>query len=294
MATLIKDIIIAYSDKLEGISETPRLDVEILLCKVLGYDDRIKLMMNYDLELDDNQINSFLELFEKRRQKMPIAYILNKKEFMGFEFYVDENVLIPRPDTELIVEYAIDTLKNKSTEKKSLTVIDMCSGSGAIALSISKMVDDKKINTNFIAVDISPGAIEVIEKNSKNLGVKNIEIIESDLFKSEKLISLKGKVDIIVSNPPYIKEDVIPMLQDDVKEYEPHLALSGGKSGMDIYNRIIEDSRDFLSEDGIIILESGHDQADEISLKLKECGYKNICKDKDIQGIDRLVAAQKS
>ena len=223
--------------------------------------------------------------------KMPMAYIFNEKEFMGFNFYVDENVLIPRPDTELIVEELIYHINKLTPKNKDLKVLDMCVGSGAIIISSAKLINDKD-NVSLYAVDISKEALSISKKNALNLNADNITFIQSDLFSSKNLDPLKGKLDIIVSNPPYIKEDVIESLESDVKNFEPMIALSGGQSGMDFYNKIIEDSREFLKLDGILIFESGHDQAEDIIFKMKECGFTDIYSKKDIQGFDRMVAGK--
>lgn len=287
----LKNIIAEYTEKLKTSSPTARLDVELLLSNVLGYDDRIQLIMNYEKILEENQFKKFIALFEKRMNKMPMAYIFNEKEFMGFNFYVDENVLIPRPDTELIVEKLIYHINKLTPKNKDLKVLDMCVGSGAIIISSAKLINDKD-NVSLYAVDISKEALSISKKNALNLNADNITFIQSDLFSSKNLDPLKGKLDIIVSNPPYIKEDVIESLESDVKNFEPMIALSGGQSGMDFYNKIIEDSREFLKLDGILIFESGHDQAEDIIFKMKECGFTDIYSKKDIQGFDRMVAGK--
>lgn len=287
----LKNIIAEYTEKLKTSSPTARLDVELLLSNVLGYDDRIQLIMNYEKVLEENQFKKFIDLFEKRMNKMPMAYIFNEKEFMGFNFYVDENVLIPRPDTELIVEELIYHINKLTPKNKDLKVLDMCVGSGAIIISSAKLINDKD-NVSLYAVDISKEALSISKKNALNLNADNITFIQSDLFSSKNLDPLKGKLDIIVSNPPYIKEDVIESLESDVKNFEPMIALSGGQSGMDFYNKIIEDSREFLKLDGILIFESGHDQAEDIIFKMKECGFTDIYSKKDIQGFDRMIAGK--
>lgn len=287
----LKNIIAEYTEKLKTSSPTARLDVELLLSNVLGYDDRIQLIMNYEKILEENQFKKFIALFEKRMNKMPMAYIFNEKEFMGFNFYVDENVLIPRPDTELIVEELIYHINKLTPKNKDFKVLDMCVGSGAIIISSAKLINDKD-NVSLYAVDISKEALSISKKNALNLNADNITFIQSDLFSSKNLDPLKGKLDIIVSNPPYIKEDVIESLESDVKNFEPMIALSGGQSGMYFYNKIIEDSREFLKLDGILIFESGHDQAEDIIFKMKECGFTDIYSKKDIQGFDRMIAGK--
>lgn len=307
----IRDIIIEYTDKLENISSTPRLDIEILISKVLGYENKIDLMMNYDRILTDEEFYSFIQLFSKREQSMPIAYIINKREFMGYDFYVDERVLIPRPDTEIIVEEVINIIVEKMNniekndiccsnnsnsidngDERSIKLLDMCVGSGAIALSTSKYLSENQNidkNLEVYGVDISTGALEVSKLNMKMLEIPNVELIESDLFNSEKLKKLEGQLDVIVSNPPYIEDDIVATLSKDVKDFEPVLALAGGDDGMDFYNSIIESAVNYLKKGGTLIFESGHDQAVKISDKMKSCGFENIYTKKDLQGFERAV-----
>lgn len=290
---------------LTKISKTPKLDIEVILCHILKWD-KIKLMMNYDYILSPKDRGKFDKMIAMRAKRMPIAYIINNKEFMGFDFYVDENVLIPRPDTELIVEELIIELEkkidnNKSEEDvegfiKNTVVLDMCTGSGAIILSASKIITDrgiKKEQLEFYGVDISKGALNVSSINAKNLNVDNVEFIESDLFSSNKLDKIKGKIDIIVSNPPYIEEDVIVTLESDVKDYEPMIALTGGVSGMDFYNKIIDDAACYLKNGGILIFESGHDQSEKIKNKMREVGFGEIEIKNDLSGYGRMVKGKK-
>lgn len=322
----IKEVLTIYSNKLSGISPTPLLDVEILISHILGYTDKIQLMMNHHRILLDSEYDRFCEMFKLREAKMPIAYIINKKEFMELDFYVDENVLIPRPDTEIIVEETIDILnrmteektynKNKETEDKidyinkinctdkisekkikdadnidsieKINFIDMCTGSGAIVLSCQKLCKKPEL-TDFYGVDISKKALEVSKKNKINLGCEFVNFIESDLFSNDFFENMYKEVDIIVSNPPYIEEEVILTLEPDVKNYEPMIALSGGSDGMIFYNKIIEESTKYLKKDGYLIFESGHDQAEKIIDKMKQHGFDDIYTKKDIQGYHRAV-----
>ena len=298
---LIKDIIEKYSGLLSATSPTARLDVEVILCHILGWD-RVKLMINYGQDLDSDKMSIFEALLAKRLDQMPIAYIINKKEFMGLDFYVDERVLIPRPDTELLVEDLVESIGEMESTKQArdINVLDMCTGSGAIILSGASLWKDRedqyaregKIGTiKFIGVDISNPALEVAGINRGSFGLDEVELVESDLFTN--LSDYKGNLDIIVSNPPYIEDQVIEGLERDVKDYEPRLALAGGNDGMDFYNRIIEDAYDYLKLGGKLVFESGHDQAEKILKKMTQVGYTKAYTKKDIQGFDRLVAAYK-
>ncbi len=298
---LIKDIIEKYSDLLSATSPTARLDVEIILCHILGWD-RVKLMINYGQDLDSDKMSIFEDMIAKRLDQMPIAYIINKKEFMGLDFYVDERVLIPRPDTELLVEDLVESIGEIESVNlaRDISVLDMCTGSGAIILSGASQWKDRedqyaregKIGTiKFIGVDISKPALEVACINRESFGLDEVKLVESDLFTN--LSDYRGNLDIIVSNPPYIEDQVIEGLERDVKDYEPRLALAGGNDGMDFYNRIIEEAHDYLKQGGKLVFESGHDQAEKILKKMAQVGYTKAYTKKDIQGFDRLVAAYK-
>lgn len=289
----ICEVIAEYTEKLMPRSTSARLDVEVLISHVCGYENKIDLVMNYNNFFSEEQFNKFIQLFNKRMDNMPIAYIINKKEFMCLEFYVDENVLIPRPDTEVVVEDLISKIDSyKLSSENRLCVLDMCTGSGAIVLSASVLSKNSSF-TDFYGVDISTGALSVSKKNMENFVVSNVNFIESNLFESEDLDKLLGKIDIIVSNPPYIEEDVIRTLDKDVKDYEPMIALSGGSTGMDFYNEIIEKSALYLKDGGLLIFESGHDQAEKIVNKFINTGFTDVYTKKDIQGFHRLVAATK-
>ena len=301
LAVLIKDIIEKYSGLLSATSPTARLDVEIILCHILGWD-RVKLMINYGQDLGSDKMFIFEDMVAKRLDQMPIAYIINKKEFMGLDFYVDERVLIPRPDTELLVEDLVASIGEIESVNRArdINVLDMCTGSGAIILSGASQWKDRedqyaregKIGTiKFIGVDISKPALEVAGINRESFGLDEVKLVESDLFTN--LSDYKGNLDIIVSNPPYIEDQVIEGLERDVKDYEPRLALAGGNDGMDFYNRIIEDAYDYLKLGGKLVFESGHDQAEKILKKMAQVGYTKAYTKKDIQGFDRLVAAYK-
>lgn len=294
----IRNLIIESVKELECISPTPRLDVEILLCHVLKID-KIKLMTSYESYIEEKDLKEFKNYMEKRKKSMPIAYIINKKEFMGYDFYVDENVLIPRPDTELIVEKLYNKIKVVKKDisngiinrYNNLKILDMCTGSGAIIVSVKKLIQENEvdINAEFYGVDLSKEALNICKKNIKELGVEPIELINSDLFASSKFEELIDSLDIIVSNPPYIEDDIINTLESDVKDYEPMMALVGGQDGMRFYNAIIEDSLKYLKNNGYLIFESGHNQARKIEKKMLEYGYTDINIYKDLQGFERCI-----
>ena len=277
----IKEILIKYSNDLENISDTPRLDVEMLLKKALGDVDSMYIRMYLDKELTDEQEKYFLEMIKERLNERPIAYIIGNREFMGLDFFVKEGVLIPRPDTETLVEEIIELCKNKSEE---INILDIGTGSGAITVSLAKYIENSKV----MSFDISDIPLEVGKINAINNEVDNkIEFVKSDVFSAIK--DTEKQFDVIVSNPPYIPKKDIETLHTQVKDYEPYNALEGGEDGLDFYRQITKESIDYLKQGGILAYEVGHDQAEDVSEIMKSYGYTKIYKKKDIQGIDRVV-----
>lgn len=276
----IRDAIVEYSKRLDIISDTPRLDVEILLQKALGDVDRLYIHLNLSKELEIEQEEIFLRFIEERLKGRPISYIVNNREFMGLDFYVKEGVLIPRPDTEILVEEIIELCKDKD----DLDILDIGTGSGAITVSLAKYIEKSKLTS----LDISEIALEIAKKNAKSNGViDKINFIKSDLF--QQIVGTNLKFDIIVSNPPYIRKRDIDELHTQVKDYEPYNALEGGIDGLDFYRNITEQSKNYLKSGGILAYEVGHDQAEEVMRIMQNNGYNKIYIKKDLQGIDRVV-----
>ena len=275
----IKEIIIKYSKELENISDTPRLDVELLLKRALGDVDSMYIRMYLDKELSEDQEKYFLEMMKDRLNQRPIAYILGNREFMGLDFFVKEGVLIPRPDTETLVEEIINICNNKT----GLNILDIGTGSGAITVSLAKYLDKSHV----VSVDISDIALEIASKNAiSNKVDERIDFIKSDVFSN---VSRENKFDIIVSNPPYIKKSDIDGLDRQVKDFEPYNALEGGEDGLDFYRKITRESREFLNENGILAYEVGHDQASDVSKIMQQNGFKGIYTKSDLQGFERVV-----
>ena len=280
----IKDIIINYSQKLEHLSETPRLDVEILLEKALGDVDSLYIRLNLNKEVTQDEFNLFNKLIEDRLKGRPIAYIVGNREFMGLDFYVQEGVLIPRPDTEALVEEVIEICDGK----EGLNVLDIGTGSGAITVSLAKYLKNPKVKS----FDISEIALEIGKKNAINNNVDDkIDFIKSDLFSAIKDMDIQ--FDVIVSNPPYIPKKDIETLHTQVKDYEPYNALEGGEDGLDFYRDITKQSIDYLKQNGVLAYEVGHDQAQDVAKIMQDNGYTNIYTKKDLQGIDRVVIGYK-
>ena len=274
----IKELIIKYSKELESISSTPRLDVETLLQKVLNVD-RLYILLNLEKSLSEDEEILFNKFINERLNNRPIAYIVGNREFMGLDFYVKEGVLIPRPDTEILVEEVIELAKNKG----NINILDIGTGSGAITVSLAKYLD----NANITSVDISEIALEIGKINAVNNKVDSkINFVKSDLFTN---IDKNMKFDIIVSNPPYIKREVIETFDKQVKDFEPYNALEGGIDGLDFYRAITMQAKDYLKKDGILAYEVGHDQSEDVSKLMYKYGYTNIYTRKDLQQIDRVV-----
>lgn len=249
-----------------------------IMCFVLK-KDKIYLVTNGNEEVEQSTKTEFLEAISKIQKHIPIQYITKKQEFMKMDFYVDENVLIPQPDTEIVVEEAIDIINRNKLSK----VLDMCTGSGILAISIAKYTDAGKIT----AVDISEKALEVAEKNAISNDVNTkIKFIKSDMFKN-----ISEKFDLIISNPPYIRTDVIKTLSEEVKN-EPILALDGGIKGLDFYNIIAENAKKYLNENGYLVLEIGYDQKTEVVNLLEAQEYSEIRVIKDMGGNDRVIVCK--
>lgn len=276
----IREILIKYMEKLSSISDTPKLDTEILLQKALGDVDRLYIQLNLDKKLSDEELKCFNEMINDRLNGRPIAYIVKNREFMALDFYVEEGVLIPRPDTEPLVEEVIELSKGM----KDVTIVDIGTGSGAISVSLAKYIK----NSYVYSLDISDKALSIGKKNAVNNEVDDkIKFIKSDVFTGIKDRNLK--LDIIVSNPPYIKKEDIKTLHTQVKDYEPYIALEGGEDGLDFYRTITEESLKYLKSNGILAFEVGHDQANDVCTIMENHGYKKIYTKKDLQGIDRVV-----
>lgn len=280
----IKDILTKANSILkENGIEDSNLKARILLSDLLGKNKEY-LMIHDNEEIEDGLSNIFFEKIERLKNHEPLQYVINKQEFMGFEFYVDKNVLIPQPDTENLVEEVIlltDFLRKN--EKTELRILDMCTGSGAIAISISKLIR----NCLVYASDISKDALKIAEENSSR-NQANVLFFESDLFEK---ISKLYKFDIIVSNPPYIESNTINTLSEEVQN-EPILALDGGENGLDFYRKIVKEAKKYLNPNGYLAFEIGYNQRVEVEKILEENGYKNIYSRKDLAGNDRIVVGQ--
>ncbi|MCI9365350.1 MAG: peptide chain release factor N(5)-glutamine methyltransferase [Clostridia bacterium] len=271
----IKQVLLKGKEKLkENDVEDESLISRLLLSKILGIRKE-ELIINLESEVDKEKEKQFFEGIEKIILDYPIQYITAHKEFMKMNFYVNESVLIPRADTEVLVEEVIKICKEENKKE----ILDMCTGSGAIAISIAKNLE----NTNITAVDISKEAIGVARINAKELlKENNIKFIKSNMFEN-----VDKKFDVIVSNPPYIKTKEI----DEYKlKYEPRLALDGGEDGLKFYKIIINEGYKYLKTNGIIVLEIGYDQKEALQKLVNENNYykESYCI-QDLCGNDRVI-----
>lgn len=259
---------------LNGIIDEPRLEAELLLSFVL-HVDKLYVIVNKDKELNPIEENHYFSIIEKRKNHVPYHYIVGKKNFMGLDFLVNDSVLIPRDDTEILV---LETLKRINSD---FTILDIGTGCGAISISLAKYKD-----VLVYAVDISRDALDIAKKNALiNNVYDKIIFLESDIFSN---VPKDIKFDYIISNPPYIKSGDISNLQLEVKK-EPILALDGGADGLFFYRRIISDAKKFLKKSGAIAFEIGYDEAESVKNLFNEAGFKKIEIIKDMQGYNRVI-----
>ena len=255
-----------------GIEEA-ELDARLLLEEICG-TDRNTLLVHGDRNVTEEELAQYKEMLEKRSAHIPLQQIIGRQSFMGLDFYVDENVLIPRQDTELLVEEALQELHD------GMRILDMCTGSGCILLSLLKYSND----CEGIGADISEEALKVAERNRVQLGLENAAVIRSDLFEA-----VEGKFDLLVSNPPYICSDVIDTLMPEVREHEPRQALDGSADGLHFYRRILADCRAYLKPGGMLLFEIGYDQGEAVKRLMEENGFLEVEVKKDYGGLDRVV-----
>ncbi|MCP4355153.1 MAG: peptide chain release factor N(5)-glutamine methyltransferase [Proteobacteria bacterium] len=269
---------------IERLADFPscKIDAFCLLKFITGFND-LDIIVNNDKNLTTEQINRLKEVIKRRQKHEPIAHIVGFKEFFGLEFKVTNQTLIPRPESEMMVEKALDIIKKQNLNQPK--ILELGVGSGAVVLSILQNCNAATAT----GVDINLKALEVAKENSVALNLNDlVEFKQSDWFANID----ETEFDIIISNPPYIYSDDIPTLDKEVKDYEPIIALDGGKKGLDDYTKIIEQSPQYLKQNGSLILEIGYNQACDI-LKLFDddiWSYKECLK--DLAGNDRLIVAK--
>ena len=263
--------------------------------------DRAEFYMNPNGEVKEELLEELERVLKQREQRVPLQYLMGECEFMGYDFYVDERVLIPRQDTECLVELAVDSIRKKAVEtrqKQNLSeadysgdnrkpeqkstkvkVLDLCTGSGCIGISVAKLCPDSEVTL----ADISEGALSVAKKNAQNLEA-DVTLIKGNLFEN-----IEDRFDYILSNPPYIPSEVIEGLMPEVKEHEPRLALDGEADGLSFYRKIINEAPDYLNTDGRIYFEIGAEQGEDLTRLMNERGFSEVKVHKDLAGLDRIV-----
>ncbi len=261
-------------------SRSPRLDAELLLVHSLGLKSRVELYTNFDRPLTDEEVEAYRQLIIRRAKGEPVAYITGKKEFFGFEFSVERGVLIPRPETELLVEVVYTYLK----EREGLTVVDVGTGSGCIVLTLYKLTGGKH---SFFGTDISKKALEVAQENRERLGCSKVQFLKGNL-----LSPVDFPVDVVVSNPPYIPI-ADKRLEREVLKFEPAVALFGGETGLEVIERLIAQASKKLKPGGFIALEVGEGQSGDVKSLLESSGFYSVKVYKDLSGIERVVTGVK-
>lgn len=262
------------NEAIRGVNDIEFLNVKKIMKYVLDMSDG-ELIINKNKNITKKQYKSFLKYIERLKQGEPLQYIIHCQEFMGEKFYVDKNVLIPQPDTEIAVEETLKIISHSNKEK--LDILDLCTGSGAIAISIKRAFSKK---TSITASDISSKALEVAKKNASAIlnDENSINFIKSDMFKN-----IDKKFDIIVTNPPYIETETINNLSKEVQK-EPKIALDGGEDGLKFYKILKKEVKNYLKKDGFLLMEIGYNQKETITKM-----FENSKCIKDYGNNDRVV-----
>ena len=271
-----------YREAADYLEEHKIPDAEIDAWYLLEYVTGISRASYYgdpERKISEEEADQYWKYVEKRAQRIPLQHITGSQEFMGYEFHVNEHVLVPRQDTESLVEEALKVLK------PDMNILDMCTGSGCIPISLLKYAMERKHITGLkaVGVDISKEALEVAKENGQRLEVP-VTWIQSDLFEN-----VSDKFDLIVSNPPYIRTEVIQGLEDEVKLHDPWIALDGHEDGLYFYRRIVNESVSHLNTGAWLMFEIGYDQAADVSRLMEKSGFCNVYVKKDLAGLDRVV-----
>lgn len=258
--------------------DSPRLDAELLLALALG-TDRLRLILDAMRPLNQDELGVYRELIRRRRSGEPVAYILGEREFYGLAFRVDARVLIPRPDTEALVDVALERTDAAAPSRRAL---DLCTGSGCVAIAFAARRPDWEI----VAVDLSEDAIAVAQLNAERLG-QRVRCLTGDLFGA---LAEAERFDLITANAPYIPSAEIPTLDVGIREFEPHLALVGGADGLDVVRRIIAEAPAYLRPSGLLAMEIGYDQAPRVSAHFEASGFVDVRIRRDYGGHERVVS----
>jgi len=256
----------------------PEVDGAVLLSHVLGFP-ALTLRLDTDTQLTPAQLDAYEALCAQRLRRTPLQYLTHEQSFLGRSFYVDDRVLIPRPETELLAERAIDALRRRGGSPSAL---DLCCGSGCLAVSLALGMPAAEVD----AADLSPGALDVTRRNAEVLAAR-VGLYQGDLFQAVA----DRRYDLIVSNPPYIPSHECPLLQAEVLR-EPRMALSGGPDGLDFYRRIAMEAPDHLLPGGLVLMEVGWNQGETVRALMADAGFPRTAVYPDLQGIPRIVEAE--
>ncbi|WP_437936952.1 peptide chain release factor N(5)-glutamine methyltransferase [Sorangium sp. So ce341] len=260
-------------------ASSARLDAELLLGKVLGID-RVGLLIDAERPLDRAELAAYRELHQRRRAGEPVAYLLGVREFYGRPFRVDPRVLIPRPDTEILVEVGLSRTRQLAL---SARVLDLCTGSGCVAVSLAC----ERPTSRVLGIDISDGALAVARENALRLGAVNAGFLRSDLFAG---VPSGLRFDLITANPPYIPDQDVGALQVDIRGYEPHLALAGGADGLAFTRRIVAGAPARLAGGGVLAVEVEAGKAGEVAELFAAAGFVDVARNLDYGGHERVVS----
>ena len=268
--------------------DSPSLDAEVILSHLLDYK-RIDLYIHPDKPVEDTVVMHYKEAIRKRSQRVPLQYITNHAEFMSLDFYVDERVLIPRPETELLVEAVIKRAQIL-THENEIVIVDIGVGSGNIAITLAMKIDNARI----FAIDLSPDALAVAKINAQRHAVfSKITFLCGDIFRPLEGYGIESKVNFIVSNPPYVSSAEFDSLQEEVRNFEPYGALISGQDGLQMFRRIITHANTWLKPGGYVIFEIGEKQARKVARLFEDRGcFKKADFLKDYRHIHRIVIAQ--
>lgn len=281
---VIKEVLEMGIDLMKGKDyANPILEAVLLLSSLLDVD-KSYLYIHSDREVGEEIYKKFLHMMERRASGYPLQYLLGFDQFMGLDLHLGEGVLIPRPETETLVEYVINEVRTRY-DKEDIKILDLGLGSGAISISLAKFCPSARV----YGVDISHEAIKFANINKEKHKLSNVHFYQGDLFDPIKKLHGNMKFHFIVSNPPYIKSEDIDKLQIEVKDFEPRIALDGGLDGLDYYRRISSQAKDFLMDKGTIVYEIGYDQGKEVGSILKKEGFTQIRLLKDFQNHDRVA-----
>lgn len=261
----------------------PILEATLVLKSLLNVD-KVYIHTHGKDRVDQEVVDRFLEIMEKRSKGYPIQYLLNKWEFMGLDFYIEEGALIPRADTETLVEYVLQFI-DVHFKDEAINFLDLGVGSGSICLSVAYY----KRHIQVYGVDKYEVPLKVTRKNKERFNLDNVHLYKGDLFSGIENLNMENKFHIIASNPPYISKEEMKELQEEVKNHEPTSALDGGEDGLDFYRRITPDSKKYLKKNGLLIFEIGYNQGREVEKIMIDAGFKNVKILKDLQGLDRVV-----